>query len=136
MKTVKFIPKLCTKWTDDSGLVHEPKFKGCVTLKIPNFFERQELKNILMDAVLKDGETDIEAIKSDHKNVNVKELLKKMAVLVEKSVPFYQAVEIESVETGVFYKSFDDMSCDRDCEAIIQEVAQELANGFTLSKNS
>jgi glycyl-tRNA synthetase beta subunit len=136
MKTVKFVPKLCTDWTDDDGVVHAAKFKGFITLRVPNFFERQKIKTILMSAVTSGGETDIDSIKEASKKVDVIELMKKMASVVEESVPFYTSVDLENIKSGAVHKSFDDLSCDSDAESILQEVAQEIANGFSLSKNS
>lgn len=143
MKSVKFIPKYVTGWTDkvkdESGkeieIKRAPTYKGCVTLKVPNYFERQKLKNILVGAISRDGETDIDTLKMNSKKVNVANALEKVAMLVEQSVPFYEAVELENIETGVILKSFEELSCDADAEGILQEVAQELATGLKLSKN-
>ena len=143
MKSVKFIPKYVTGYTekvkDETGNETEvkraPTYKGCVMLKVPNYFERQKLKNILVGAVSSGGETDMDTLKMSAKKVNVANALEKVAMLVEQSVPFYESVELENIETGVVHKSFEELSCDADAEGILQEVAQELATGLKLSKN-
>jgi hypothetical protein len=136
MKTVKFIPKACIESTDDAGVVTHATFKGCITLKVPNYFERQKLRSVLMGAISRGGETDVEALKDSAKNADLASVMQKMAAIVEMSVPFYQAVELENIKTGVFHKTFEELSLDADADAILIEVAQELAGGLTLSKNS
>ena len=135
MKTTTFVPKACRQWSDDSGTSHEPTFSGSVELKIPNFFERQKLKTMLMTAISSDGETDIEAMKEGKGKVNVVRLMEQMSSLVEASVPFYQKVELKNLKTGAAHDSFESLSCDSEADSVLQEVAQELANGFSVSKN-
>lgn len=135
MKTTTFNPKSCAQWTDDDGVTHEPTFRGNVELKIPNFFERSKLKVLLMTAVSGEGDTDVEALKEGKGKVNVVRLMEKMASLVEASVPFYQRVELVNLKTNVTHNSFESLSCDSSADGILQEIAQELANGFSISKN-
>lgn len=136
MKTAKFTPKLCSEQVDKKGVTHPPLFSGHITLKVPNFYERQNLKAILMGAFVIDGQTDLEDMKVDTKNIKLPELMEKMGKLVSLSEPFYQEVELEHLVTGVKFKSFEDLNYEKDAEGILQEVAQELSNGFNLSKNS
>jgi hypothetical protein len=136
MKTVKFIPKACLESTDEAGVVTHAMFKGCITLKVPNYFERQKMKSILIGAISKGGETDVETLKDSAKKADLAGVMQKMAAIVEMSVPFYQSVEMENIKTGVFHKTFDELSLDADADEVLIEVAQELAGGLTLSKNS
>src|SRR5574343_486801 len=101
MKTTIFVSKFCKEWEDDSGAKQPARFRGQITLKVPNFFERQKLKTLLMEAVTSNGETDIEAIKGSGAKINVLDLMRRMATLVQESIPFYQGVEMENVRTGV-----------------------------------
>lgn len=136
MKTVVFIPKACVETKDETGKVLSPaSFSGCVHLKIPNFFERQKLKTLLLVAVAADGETDLETVKSGKSKVNIVKMMEQMSELVKESVGFYQKVEMKNLKTGADLNSFDDLSCDPDADGVIQEIAQELAGGLAVSKN-
>lgn len=135
MKTTIFVPKACREWKDDQEVVHQPTFSGQVELKIPNFFERQKLKTLLLVAVAQDGEADLETVKSGKGRVNIVKMMEQMGELVKESVAFYQKVELKNLKTGAELKSFDDLSCDPDADALLQEVAQELAGGLAVSKN-
>lgn len=132
MKTVKFVPSACAQ----SEANDQQTFRGCVTLKVPNYFERQKFRGLLLGAISMGGETDIETLKESASKADLGSVMQKMAAIVEMSVPFYQAVELENIKTGVFHKTFEDLSLDADAESILTEVAQELAGGLTLSKNS
>lgn len=139
MRTVKFLPKAVTGFdVEGEGgqkISIPPRYSGHIILKAPTFFERQELKGLLLEVVAKDGEADLEAIRSK-KEVNVSAVVKGMAAIVKASVPFYQEVALKNLSTGEELKSFDDLSYDPDAESILQEVAQELASGLSISKNS
>lgn len=135
MKTTNFIPKACLESKDGEGVVIPPTFSGSIDLKIPTFFERQKLKTMLIVAVSTEGGTDLAALKAGTGKVNVVKMMEQMGELVRESVPFYQKVEIKNLRTGEEHKSFDDLSCDPDADALIQEVAQEIAGGLGVSKN-
>jgi hypothetical protein len=135
MKTCVFTPKAVSGWTDDDGTKHEPTFSGTIELKIPDYFERQALKEILLRVVGADGESDIESLKDAKRKINVSVVMKKMADLVKFSVPFYQKVELKNLKTGAVHSSFEDISMDPDAEEMLQEVSQELAKGLSPSKN-
>jgi len=136
MKTSKFIPSVCKETVKEDGEKLPAKFKGCIVLKVPNYFERQKFQAILMESITADGETDVNTIKEDLKKTGIVSLMQRMEKMVRESEPFYQSVELENVETGVFHKSFEDLTYDKDAEVILQEVSNELASGFALSKNS
>lgn len=135
MKTTNFTPKACRQMTDDEGKVTEPTFSGSIELKVPTFFERQKLKTMLIIAVSNDSGTDLESLKSGGGKVNVAKIMEQMGELVRESVPFYQKVEIKNLRTGEDHKCFDDLSCDPDADAMVQEIAQEIAGGLGVSKN-
>lgn len=135
MKTIKFIPKVVTGYTVEGATV-APTFSGHIELRVPNYFERQQLKALMVNAVVQGGESDIESIKgATSKKVDVLAMIKSMVAMVEASMPFYVSVEMKKLSNGAEYKSFDDLSFDPEAEGILQEAAQELANGLQLSKN-
>lgn len=139
MKTIKFTPKAVSGFTAEVEGKEEkvaPTFSGHIMLRVPDYFERQELKALMISLVSKDGETDMETLKgASRSKMNVGAVMSGMAKLVRASVPFYEAVELRSLSTGEELKSFEDLSIDREAEGILQEVAQELASGLSLSKN-
>ena len=135
MKTAIFIPKSCTQWVDEAGKTHEPLFKGNVEIKVPDFFERNKFKALLMSAVTTSGETDVSTIKSASNKVDVQRMMDKVAELVRESIPFYKKVDLQNITSGESHSSFESLSCDKDADSIVQEIAQEIANGFTISKN-
>jgi hypothetical protein len=135
MKETIFVPKICADFTDDEGVVHKAKFIGSITLRVPNFFERAELKACMMSALTKEGETDIDSVQSGAAKVSIVSIVEKMAKVVEKSVPFYKSVNLKSLSSGIEYNSFEDLGYDSEAEPILQEVAQQLASGLRLSKN-
>lgn len=139
MKTVVYVPAACKESTvevDGAKVVVPATFSGSITLKVPTFFDRQKLKSMLVDVVAKDGEADIEALRTGKGRVNVLRLLDKIADLVRESIPFYQSVDLTNLKTGAKYSSFDDLSVDAEADEILQDVAKELAGGLSLSKNS
>lgn len=137
IKTAKYLPRAVTGFKDEeSGLDVPPTFSGHIILRVPNYFERQELKAMLLEAVTGSGETDIESIQSLGKGkVNVLELMRRMSLLVQKSSDFYSEVALKNLTTGVEYASFDELSYDADAEGILKEVAQALSNGLPIGKN-
>ena len=140
MKTLKFATKAVTGYdaeVEGKNIKIEPTFSGHIELKIPNFFERQELKSLLVGVVAKDGEADLEALQKGKMSgkVNVGAVVRGMADLVKASVPFYQAVALKHLASGKEYASFEDLSYEPAAEGILQEVAQELASGLAPSKN-
>ncbi len=124
MKTVTYIPKACVEL---EGVA--PEFSGSIELRVPNYTERNMLKRLLMKAFIKDGELNIDAGKTD-----VMALMERTAELVEESKKFYISVDIKHV-SGSEFKSFEDLGYEPKCESILQECAQELANGISLGKN-
>lgn len=124
MKTVNFIPKACLEL---EGIA--PEFSGSIELRVPNYTERNMLKRLMMKAFIKDGELNTDIAKAD-----VIALMEKTAELVEESKNFYVSVNIKHV-SGAEFKSFEDLGYDPKCESILQECAQELANGISLGKN-
>lgn len=137
IKTAKYLPQAVTGYKDaDTQIDIPPTFSGHIMLRVPNYFERQELKAMLLEAVAGNGETDIESIQSLGKGkVNVLALMRRMAALVEKSAQFYTEVKLVKIETGIEYNSFEDLSYDSDAEGILKEVAQALSNGLPIGKN-
>lgn len=139
MKTIKFTPKAVSGFTAEVDGKEEqvmPTFSGHIMLRVPDYFERQELKGLMISLVSKDGETDMETLKGVSKSkMNVGAVMSGMAKLVKASVPFYEGVELVKLSTGEALKSFEDLSMEKEAEGILQEVAQELASGLSLSKN-
>jgi hypothetical protein len=136
MKTVVYTPKAVSGFTTDEGLSIPPSFSGQITLRVPTFFERQTFKALLVGVVAQNGEADLATIRDAGKQkLNIANIVESMSKLVEASVPFYQAVELRKLSDGSELKSFDDLSMDPDAEGILQEVAQTLASGLSLSKN-
>lgn len=141
MKTIKFTPKAVTGYAieDDKGCTKpiSPTFSGHVILRVPTFFERQKMRALLVSVVAQGGEVDVEGLRSaSSQKVNISAVMESMSRLVESSVEFYQAIELKNLETGEEHKSFDDLSMDPAAEGMLQEIAQELAGGLKLSKNS
>lgn len=140
MKTIQFTPKAVTGFTvehEGAEVKVPPTFSGHIVLKLPDYFERQELKSLMVSLIAKDGEADIETLKGASKlKMNVASVVAGFAKLVRASVPFYQEVALKNLATGAEHKCFEDLSMDPAAEGILQEVAQELASGLSLSKNS
>lgn len=137
MNTVKFLPKVVTGEEHPDGTAQTPTFSGHIMLKVPDFFERQALKSLVIGIIARNGEADLESLQdaaSSKSKINVADALGRMAELVRASVPFYQEIALVRLSDGQAFKSFDDLSCDASCEEILQEVAKELAGGLKLGK--
>ena len=123
MKEFKIVPKVCLDREEDGEKI-PATFKGHVVVKVPKFSERQEFRSIAIGLAL---ETDqkIQSIDS----------LPTLTKLVEKSKEFYVSVEMECLEDGTKFSSYEDLEYDPRCEKIMQEVAMNLSRGIVPGKN-
>lgn len=108
---VKYIPSVCQS--------ENPTFQGHVMMRVPSFEERYQF--------IEDSGIDV----SDEGGLERKgsnfSIIRNM---VKHSAKFYQAVELKRVSDGMEFKSFEDLSLDPDCDAILIEVAREVRMGF------
>jgi hypothetical protein len=136
MKTIEFVPSVCKEREeeDEHGkpvlvkgkpVIVKPTFQGSITLKMPDFFERQEVLKEAGLSVNEKGEVSI-----DRSN-----LLSNSIKLVKMSQKFYQKVNLKKIDGGQEYKSFEDLSMDPDCDEIISEVSSMMRAGFRPGKN-
>ncbi len=115
MKEVKFVPSMCLEGND---------FSGHVIVKVPGFDERYEM----LDQIgLKIG-TDGTMSADDMNGIGA------IRKLVSYSQKFYREVLIKHKD-GREFSSFEDLSLDPECDAILIEVASKLRNGFHVGKN-
>jgi hypothetical protein len=122
MDTFEFVPSVCKESKDEQGNVIEPKFKGSITLKVPEFDDRMAFVEECGPALLsaQDGmKSDIDYIPAVRK-------------LVKLSEPFYAKVQIESIASGKKYESFKDLSRSAGMNSALQEVAMQLMQGEDL----
>lgn len=115
MKEVKFVPTMCLEGGD---------FSGHIMLKVPGFDERYEMLDQIGLKIDADGSmsaADMNGIGAIRK-------------LVQFSQKFYKEISIEHKD-GRKFESFDDLSLDPECDAILIEVAGKLRNGFRVGKN-
>ena len=127
MSNVVFVPSLCKDQVidkDGEPEVEPAKFKGELVLKRPNFEQREEYKKHLLNLKFKEGKVQLN-----------QDSVTDMVGLVKDSVSHYVKVDLEKIETGEKYKSFDDLSYDVACDPILYEVGIQLVTGFPMGKS-
>ena len=95
------------------------KFDGTIKLIVPSFDDRFEYMEVAGLKINQDGNIEYT---SDYS-----QMIRK---LVGFSKKFYKSVEVKNKQSGVEYKSFEDMACDVDCDPILIEVATKIRTGF------
>lgn len=123
MRELAYIPKQCQETVED-GKIIAPTFAGSIKIRVPTFDERYEILEKSGVKVGSKGEIEV--------GENALLILRNT---VKISKDFYIAVEIRKLSDGTEYKSFEDMSVDPDCDALLIDVAHALRGGFKPSKN-
>lgn len=108
------------------------KFEGSVVMKAPSYEERVEL---MLDANFSEFVNakidDMDNLKQDKTK-----FLKCMLQLVKKSYDYYVKVDIkEKGGKKTHYKSLDDLRYHKECADILQDVAMQLVNGFSMGND-
>ena len=124
MKEISYIPKPCQESKDEHGAVTLALFSGSVKMRLPNFDERYDIIEKAGLKVSQTGEIDTSG--------NAIQIIRN---IVKVSKEFYVSVDIKKLSDGTEYKSFEDLSMDSDCDAIITDIARALRDGFKPSKN-
>lgn len=122
MKTVKYVPKFCTKQEvknkNGSFRTVEPTFEGFVELSRPDFDERFDN----LDKI----DVDLEQLSS----LPQKEQIKAIRKVVSITKHHYVSVNLKRKSDGVEFKTFEDISGDNSCNEIISEIGMALLGGF------
>ena len=104
-------------------LAEPPKFSGYIDLKVPDFDQRMQL---LEDIGLEINEEGEGVIPKGNK-------IKLTRKLVKATEPYYQAVAMEHID-GTKYATFEDLSCDNECQPILMEVCALMQRGIRPGK--
>lgn len=99
------------------------KFKGHIMLRPPTYDERFQYAESMGVNLNDDGAIEY----SEKPNLGT------LRRLVENSKPHYISVHLQHKD-GTEYKSFDDMTVDSECGAILTEVGMKIIRGFRPSK--
>lgn len=125
MKTIEFEPSLCKESTNEAGEILPPKFKGKIVLRRPMFDDRSKFAE----------EIDFEALSPESGPADKKKSISMMRKLVKMSEEFYQSVDLERLNDGQKFASFEDLSVEVDCTELLMEAATFLVSGQNVSKN-
>lgn len=116
MREFKYVPQACKG--------DEAKYSGHVMVRMPTLDERYEFFETVEFKKGQQGEV-IQGIE----NVPA---MRKMCKLAE---PFFKEVAVKRVSDGFEFKSYEDLSYDKDASLMIQEIAGQIMNGFNVVKN-
>ena len=108
------------KYIPSQAKGEKAKFKGYVTLKPSTYDERLGIAEEC------NVEVNEETGEISFKRGGIKALRK----LASISRDFYCSVELENLEDGTKYKTFEDLAIDPDCNGIIMEVAGKVFGGI------
>lgn len=117
MAVIKFEPSICKE--EDS------KFKGYLSLDIPNYVQRLKYIKECGFKAGKDGDSVVMGSMND--NIDA---LVKMIDLAKIHVK-----EIKLEKGDLVYKKFDELLDDSECDGIINEIAGVILNGVKLGKS-
>ncbi len=120
---IEFVPSVCREETV-AGVLRNNTFEGHIKLKVPTFDERYAFTEDCGMVVADDG-----GIERKASNFTI------MRNMVKNSAKFYVSVAMKKLKDGTEYTSFDCLSADPDCDAILLEVAREVRSGFRPGKN-
>lgn len=112
---MKFIPEACTGET--------ALFEGFIEVKAPNFEERYQY--------IDDSELDVNQV-SEEENTQVRGQLRAVRKLVGYSKKHVKKVSIKRKSDSQEFKSFDELSNDPSCDALLIELGTKMATGFVL----
>ena len=117
MKEIKYEPECCK--TADA------KVKGYLVLVVPSYPQRMKYLGQIGYKV-KDGKIDFSE-GDDQLNAMIQSL--------EIAKAHYKEIHLEKAD-GVKIESYEDLEVDPDCEAVMNEVAAQVLQGFRPSPNS
>lgn len=105
----------------------DAKFKGEIVLKLPAYEERLEM---LADhpELLEDSQQSGSKKKQNMSALQMKTVL----AMVKWSYNYYNKVDLVRLADKKKFTSLDDLRYSNDTQAIIQDVAVKLAQGFEL----
>jgi hypothetical protein len=100
-----------------------PQFKGWIKVRVPTMPERFSYQEQVSWVVDQDGK-----VAAPEKQIGA------VKRAVEISAGHYEEVKLQHIESGVEYESFEDLTLDPECDAVLTEVAGLVLRGFGLSK--
>lgn len=98
---------------------------GFVELRLPNFEEKYEYLDSLEVEIVEDAKVTEDEIKKRGNKENLK-MLRRMVAL---SLPHYVRVDIRNSETGIEFKSVDDLQYTAEGHGVLIEMATILLRG-------
>lgn len=112
------------KWTPPIEEGQEPKFKGHVMVKVPTTKERLENMEQVGIKYNAQGEIlgELDMISTGGKLVDI---ASKMVILVD----------LELIEDGTKYSSFEDLTYDNKCDSVIMDLGKIGLRGVRPGKN-
>lgn len=125
-KEIKMIPaKVAGEAMGQEEVDVEATFEGHIMLRGNTYDERMEM--LEANGIMANSKGEV----TDTSISVISELRK----LVKKSKDHYLSVHLKRLKDGKEFKSFDEMSEDPDCDAILSEVGFALRQGFRPGKN-
>ena len=110
---MKFIPEACTG--------EKALFEGSMEVTAPSFEERYQY--------IDESELDLNQV-SEEDNSQVRGQLRAVRKLVGFSKKHVKSVSIKRKSDGTEFKSFDALSSDPSCDAMLIELGTKMATGF------
>jgi len=112
---MKFIPEACTG--------EKALFDGFIEVTPPNFQQRYQY--------IDDSELNLNQVEGEE-NSQVRGQLRAVSKLVDYSKKHVKTVSIKRKSDSKEFKSFDDLSNDPSCDAMLIELGTKMATGFNL----
>ena len=114
---MKFIPEACTGET--------ALFEGYFEVKSPNFEQRyQYMDDSGFDLTQKEGQ--------ELSKEQTREQMRSLRKLVSYSKDHVEEIHLKRKSDNKEFKSFDDLSNDPSCDALLIELGTKMVTGFDL----
>lgn len=108
MKTIKYVPK--------EARGEDAKFAGHVELRLCTFEEKLEYGDRI-EVYLQDATTE------QRKNIL------RLRILLEIAQEHYVDIQLTNVATGEVYATYEDLTTDSDCQAVLIEISTAVISG-------
>lgn len=119
-KHITFTPAICKPAGDEPAA-----YEGSVTIRRPDYIEREELKSLTSDDEASEGD------ETPKKRLTPWQMMRLMAAKVP---PFVVELKLKRVEDGYEFKSFEELLEDSEAGSVAVEICSKLVAKYRVGK--